>query len=147
MSREIEHKYLVINDSYRAMSTRSVIIRQGYLCREPDRTVRVRIAGNKAFLTIKGRTSGDVRAEYEYPIPKEDASELIKMCTGRIIEKCRYYVPYSDYIWEVDEFCGCHSGLVIAEIELEESGEEYPLPPFVGANVTGQPEYFNSNLT
>lgn len=146
MGFEIEHKYLVVGDSYRRLAERAVEMRQGYLCREPRRTVRIRVSGEKGWITVKGITTGDTRTEHEYEIPKSDALELLQMCEGTIVEKTRYYVPYEGHLWEVDEFGGVRSGLVTAEIELEESGEEYAVPEFVGRNVTGDPEYYNSNL-
>lgn len=146
MALEIEHKYLVISDEYRAMSSESVSIRQGYLNRRPEGTVRVRIKGTKAFLTVKGRTSGDTRLEFEYEVPVREAEQMLQMCDGAEIDKTRYLVRYGDHTWEVDEFHGLRQGLVVAEIELDESRHDYRLPPFVGREVTGDPKYYNSNL-
>lgn len=146
MALEIEHKYLVISDEYRAMSSESVRIRQGYLNRRPEGTVRVRIKGTKAFLTVKGRTSGDTRLEFEYEVPVREAEQMLQMCDGAEIDKTRYLVRYGDHTWEVDEFHGLRQGLVVAEIELDESRHDYRLPPFVGREVTGDPKYYNSNL-
>lgn len=146
MSLEIEHKYLVKDDSYREAALASYIIKQAYLCREPERTVRVRIKGNKGFLTVKGKNSGDTRLEFEYEIPFADALSMIGLCSGRVIEKIRYIVDFQGFRWEVDEFKGELDGLTLAEIELESSNHNYPLPPFVGKDVTGNPEYYNSNL-
>lgn len=146
MSIEIEHKYLVVSDVYRQMSKGSCRIRQGYLCREPERTVRVRVKDEKAYLTVKGITRGDKRAEFEYEIPYSDVEEMLRLCVGGIIDKTRYYVEFGGNLWEVDEFHGGHEGLVVAEIELPVSTHDYLLPFFVGEEVTGNPAYYNSNL-
>lgn len=146
MGKEIEHKYLVGDDSYRGLSVRELEIRQGYLQREPSRTVRVRTCNRTGYLTVKGRNSGDTRLEFEYEIPYADAIELLSLCDGSPIEKIRYIVPFGGFTWEVDEYKGSRSGLVVAEIELPSSNTVYPLPPFVSANVTGDPRYYNSNL-
>lgn len=144
--KEIEHKYLVISDAYKALSTEHKEISQGYLCTDPERTVRVRIYGSEGYITIKGKTIGDTRAEYEYPIPTEDARRLLEMCAVPPLSKTRWIVPYEGFIWEVDEFHGDLAPLVMAEIELPSSETTYPLPAFVGENVTGNPEYYNSSL-
>lgn len=146
MSTETEHKYLVISNEYEKMTNNSYRITQGYLSRDPERTVRVRLVDDKGYLTIKGKTVDDTRAEYEYDIPFDDAQALIGLCEGRIIDKIRYIVPYGGYIWEVDIFRGELEGICIAEIELRESHHNYPLPPFVGEEVTDNPKYYNSNL-
>lgn len=146
MALEIEHKYLVINDSFKNYAKETVYIKQGYLSRVPERTVRVRIRNDKGYITIKGKNKGDVRLEFEYEIPLSDASELLKLAEGRVIEKRRYIVKWDNNIWEIDEFSGDREGLTIAEIELSSSDEKYSLPPFVGENVTGDPRYYNSNL-
>lgn len=146
MSLEIEHKYLVTDDSYKASALSSFVIKQAYLCREPERTVRVRIKGNRGFLTVKGKNAGDTRLEFEYEIPYADADAMIGMCNGRVLEKIRYIVDFQGFRWEVDEFKGELEGLTLAEIELESSHHNYPLPLFVGEEVTGNPKYYNSNL-
>lgn len=146
MALEIEHKYLVKDSSYRNLATSSVRIMQGYLCRQPERTVRVRIKGDKGFLTIKGVSRGDTREEYEYEVPVDEARRLLNMCEGRVLDKTRYFVPCGHYIWEVDEFHGDLAPLVTAEIELQKSTRDYPLPNFIGEEVTGNPLYYNSNL-
>lgn len=119
---------------------------QGYLSRSPEATVRIRLKDDKAFMTVKGRTHTDTRAEFEYEIPLSDAKRMLQMCTGTVIDKTRYLVDYGGHTWEVDEFHGIHEGLVIAEIELSRSTRDYPLPSFIGAEVTGDPAYYNSNL-
>lgn len=146
MALEIEHKYLVKSDDYRFMSYERVRIRQGYLNRRPEGTVRVRIRGTKAYLTVKGRTAGDTRLEFEYEVPVHEAEQMLQMCDGTVIDKTRYLVKYGDHTWEVDEFHGSHHGLVVAEIELDKSSHDYLLPPFVGKEVTGDSRYYNSNL-
>lgn len=146
MATEIERKYLVKNDSYRDMASESVHIIQGYLNRDPDRTVRVRVKGEHAFLTIKGRNKGAARLEFEYPIPSEDARQLIRLCDGRVIDKIRHIVPYGGFTWEVDEFLGDLSPLIVAEVELDSPDQDPPLPPFTGDEVTGDPRYYNSSL-
>ncbi len=146
MSLEIEHKYLVKNESFRSLIRESISIFQGYLCREPERTVRVRIKGDKGFLTIKGKNSGAVRSEFEYEIDINDATKMLEMCVPPILEKTRHIVPFKGHIWEVDEFFGDRRGLITAEIELSSPGESYIIPDFIGENVTGDPKYYNSNL-
>lgn len=147
MAIEIEHKYLVIGSTYRDMAETVRVIRQGYLSRDIQRTVRIRTVNDKGFITIKGESSSDSRSEYEYQIPLKDAEELLKMCLPGIISKKRYIVPFKGFVWEVDEFGGEHQGLVMAEIELPGSDTQYALPPFVGKNVTGDPDYYNSALS
>ncbi len=146
MALEIEHKYLVKNDNFKKISDRSYLIRQGYLSRVPERTVRVRIKGDKGFLTVKGKNDGAVRCEYEYEIPLEHAAGMLELCAPPLLEKIRHIVPFEGHIWEVDEFLGSRSGLITAEIELDDENEAYILPDFIGTNVTGCPEYYNSNL-
>lgn len=148
MGKEIEHKYLVKDDSYKSDIVESHVISQGYITREKDRTVRIRIIDNEARLTIKGRTISDTRSEYEYKIPVSDAVEMIdNLCAGPIIKKTRHIVQYGGNKWEIDEFGGPLSGLVVAEIEIPYSEYKYDIPPFIGKNVTSDSRYFNSNLT
>lgn len=147
MALEIERKYLVIDDSYIGLAERSSRILQGYLNRDPERTVRIRIIDDgKAFITVKGITRGDTRHEFEYPIPVDDALTMLPMCQGNILDKTRYYVRFGGFLWEVDKYEGALAPLVVAEIELPESGINYPLPPFVGEEVTGNSKYYNSQL-
>ncbi len=146
MALEIEHKYLVKNDSYRQWAVASYQISQGYLCKHPERTVRVRIKGDKGYLTVKGKNHGASRCEYEYEISRADAENMLSICLSPILEKIRYIIPYEGHIWEVDEFAGHRAGLVTAEIELGSEDETYVKPDFIGENVTGDPAYYNSNL-
>ena len=146
MAKEIEHKYLVSSGSYVEMATDAVDIAQGYLSRVPERTVRIRVAGERGFITVKGINMGDTRPEYEYEIPRSDAEEMLRMCEGRVIRKRRYYVDYDGLRWEVDRFDGDLAPLVVAEVELDRSRHDYRLPPFVGREVTDDPAYYNSTL-
>lgn len=146
MALEIEHKYLVVGDSYKEMAGSRLEIRQGYLNRLPERTVRVRTKNNHGYLTVKGKNFGDVREEFEYEIPYDDAFRMLQLCEPPLLEKTRFIVDYDGHTWEVDEYHGTREGLVVAEIELPDSATPYALPPFVGENVTGNVKYYNSNL-
>ena len=119
---------------------------QGYLNRDPERTVRIRIADEKAFITVKGKTKGFVREEYEYEIPYSDGMNMLQLCEGRILDKYRYLVPFDGHIWEVDEYKKELKGLIVTEVELETPNEEVKIPPFAGKEVSGDPRYFNSQL-
>ena len=147
MSLEIERKFLVKGD-YKSLSERSQRIVQGYLSRLPERTVRVRIAGDKAFLTIKGigDAEGLSRREWEFEIPVAEAEEMIAICEAGVIDKVRYYVPCGDFVVEVDEFGGANLGLVVAEIELPDVDCHVELPDWLGDEVTGLEQYYNSSL-
>jgi adenylate cyclase len=146
MANEIEHKYLVHRDAWKP-STSGVLYRQGYLSSAKERVVRVRIAGNKAYLTVKGLTIGVTRLEFEYPIPVADATVMLDRLCGRpLIEKTRYREEFQGHCWEIDEFHGDNAGLLIAEIEVGSAAERYALPPWVAAEVSDDPRYFNSNL-
>lgn len=146
MGTEIERKYLVRGDAWRA-GARGTRLRQGYLSSDPARTVRVRSAGAAAWLTIKGPPAGRVRAEFEYPIPVADATILLDtLCERPLIDKVRHVVVHAGHTWEIDEFQGENAGLVIAEVELDHAEEPVELPPWVGAEVTDDPRYQNANL-
>jgi adenylate cyclase len=141
---EIERKFLVTGTAWRqAGSTR---LSQGYLNRDPARTVRVRIAGEQAFLTVKGANRGAVRAEFEYAIPLPDAEAMLRLCDGPVVEKLRHVVHHQGLAWEVDEFLGDNLGLVVAEVELADEHQAFDKPGWVGIEVTHDPRYFNSNL-
>ena len=145
MGMEIERKFLVKNDSWRPGAVGETFC-QGY-CRGETGTVRIRITGEKAFLTIKSRTEGISRREFEYPIPVADAKELLEIiCAKPYIRKTRYLVEFAGKRWEVDVFEGDNFGLVMAEIELEHEDERFELPPWVGQEVSADPRYANSNL-
>jgi CYTH domain-containing protein len=145
MAIEIEHKFLVTSNDWRI--NEPVQIRQGYLNRDPDRTVRVRTAGNQAWITVKGRTTGSVRSEFEYPIPLNDADALLLLCERPLLEKRRYHFEHDGRTWEVDEFLGENEGLVVAEIELDTPDAEFSMPSWIGVEVTHDSRYFNSNLS
>ncbi len=145
MGIEIERKFLVLGDEWRAAP--AVYFSQGYLNRDRARTVRVRIAGNEAFLTVKGQSVGATRAEFEYPIPVWDARELLALCEQPLIEKNRRKILHEGFVWEVDEFLGENLGLVVAEIELPTEDTVFALPEWIGEEVTSDERYFNSNLS
>jgi len=147
MATETERKFLV-NGEFLHLAIQNVRIIQAYLSVDPDKTIRVRIAGNEAFLTVKGNCEGIPlsRNEWEYKIPLADAGEIMKICLPGRIEKTRYLVPSGNHIIEVDVFHGKNEGLVIAEIELESTGENFKKPEWLGEEVTGRPEYYNANL-
>lgn len=149
MALEIERKFLVIDDSYKAMAFHSDRIAQGYLCREGGNSARVRVRGDKGYLTIKGPSmdGGLSRFEWEKEIPAGEAWELLKLCHGGIIDKTRHLVKCGKHTFEVDEFHGDNDGLVMAEVELESADETFERPPFLGKEVTGDKRYYNSNLT
>lgn len=145
--QEIEHKFLVRSMDFLSEATKAYPIDQGYLHASPP-TLRVRVRGEQGFLTIKGGSdkSGLAREEYEYEIPLSDAKALLALCGSRRLTKTRYLVPYAGYTWEVDVFSGRHEGLILAELEVTSLDETFPLPPWVGDEVTGNPRYYNGWL-
>lgn len=146
MGQEIERKFLVRNNTWRRNATRTRY-RQGFLSTEPERTVRVRIAGDRGTLTIKGKTIGATRAEFEYDIPRDEAEQLLDtLCQRPLIEKVRYVLREGSHTWEVDVFEGDNTGLVVAEIELQAEDEAFERPDWLGEEVTDDPRYFNANL-
>jgi adenylate cyclase len=145
VASEIERKFLVVSEGWRQAAP--VRICQGYLNRDIDRTVRVRIAGERAFLTIKGRAKGIARPEFEYQVPVADAEQLLRMCEGPVVEKYRHVLEHAGATWEVDEFLGENAGLVVAEIELESEQQAFEHPDWLGAEVTLDRRYSNSNLS
>jgi CYTH domain-containing protein len=145
MGEEIERKFRVTGQAWRA--GRGKEYRQGYLSTDKERTIRVRTAGEEAWLTIKGITRGATRSEYEYAIPLDEARELLdELCLRPLIEKRRYRVGHEGQVWEVDEFFGDNEGLVVAEIELEREDQPFARPEWLGEEVTGDPRYYNVNL-
>lgn len=147
MAHEIERKFLLSGDAWRGLAQGQYLC-QGYLSISPDCTVRIRIAGDKAFFTIKGRTKGLTRLEFEYPMPLEEARVMLRELALRpLIEKTRYSIPHQGLVWEVDEFHGENQGLVLAELELENENQAYEKPGWIGEEVTGDPRYYNANLT
>ncbi len=146
MAKEIERKFLVLGVEWR-LGTTGQLYRQGYLSTQIDRTVRVRLVGDKGYLTVKGRTLGATRPEFEYEIPADDANVMLNdLCEKPLIEKTRYKIAYENLTWEVDEFHGENSGLILAEVELEDEEQSIDKPDWVGDEVTSDPRYFNSNL-
>lgn len=146
MGVEIERKFLVDGDAWRTLGD-STLLRQGYLSVDATRTVRVRIDGERAFLTIKGASVGASRGEWEYPIPVLDAAELLDtLCQQPLVEKVRHRIASGAHTWEVDEFLGANAGLVVAEIELGSEDETFEKPDWIGREVTGDTRYFNSQL-
>ncbi len=147
MAEEIERKFLVTNDSWRAGAAPGAVLRQGYLVSEARLSVRVRMAGDAAMLTIKGSARGLRRLEYEYPIPADDAREMLaELGVGAVVEKTRYRVEHAGRTWEIDEFRGDNAGLVVAEVELESEDAAVELPDWVGREVSDDPRYLNANL-
>jgi adenylate cyclase len=144
MGIEIERKFLVTGTTWRQGA--GVRFSQGYLNRDKERTVRVRLAGEKAFLTIKGISVGASRAEFEYEIPAADAEQLLKLSDGPVIEKIRRFIQLESVTWEVDEFLGENAGLVVAEIELQSEDQAFARPEWLGEEVTHDARYFNSSL-
>jgi adenylate cyclase len=144
MGKEIERKFLIKGSAWRRAG--AMRLRQGYLSTAKGRTVRVRTAGDKACLTIKGMAVGATRLEFEYEIPYEDAKELLNLCEMPLIEKDRHRVEEGGVVWEIDEFHGENRGLIIAEVELESEDQPFSKPDWVGEEVTGDRRYFNSNL-
>ncbi|MEK6747768.1 MAG: CYTH domain-containing protein [Pseudomonadota bacterium] len=147
MAEEIERKYLVVNEHWRAAATHSAVYRQGYLTQSGPASVRVRIEGELAFLNIKSATLGIRRTEFEYAIPLADARHMLQhLCNGPCVEKIRHFVPVGDKIWEVDEFTGANAGLVVAEVELLDEHEHVELPLWAGNEVSHDPRYYNVSL-
>lgn len=146
MAKEIERKFLLAGEGWRGLAE-GIVYRQGYLCSGPERSVRVRIAGDHGYLTIKGATISATRNEYEYDIPLADAREMLDtLCPQPQIEKKRYTIPYRGSIWEVDEFFGANEGLIVAEIELASEDQPFERPDWIGREVTGDIRYYNAAL-
>lgn len=147
MSQEIERKFLVKGD-FKPFAHQATRITQGYLSSVPERTVRVRIMGDKGYITVKGigNASGASRFEWEMEIPLKDAEQLIKICEPGVIDKTRYLVKVGQHTYEVDEFYGQNQGLILAEIELQSENEPFEKPHWIGEEVTGDTRYFNSML-
>ena len=143
MGIEIERKFLVTSEG---RTSNPLLYSQGYLSRDRSRTVRVRVAGEAGFLTIKGPTTGTARAEFEYSIPLDDAIEMMTLCDGPIVTKYRHKVIHHGMVWEVDEFLGENEGLIVAEIELSSEDETFERPDWLGVEVSNDPRYFNSKL-
>ncbi|PKH49744.1 adenylate cyclase [Tenacibaculum sp. Bg11-29] len=149
MTFEIERKFLVTSTDYKQLAYKKSYIKQGFLNSKKERVVRVRIKDNAGFLTIKGASnkSGTTRFEWEKEIDLKEAQDLFNLCEEGIIEKYRYLVKENNHTFEVDEFIGENTGLIVAEIELEDENENFTTPNWLGKEVTGIVEYYNSNLS
>ena len=146
MAKEIERKYLAHGTAWKALAV-GVLYRQGYLSVDKERTVRVRVAGDRGFITVKGPSAGITRTEFEYEIPLADANAMLdELCIKPLIEKMRHCVPCPEGVWEIDEFLGENEGLVVAEIELPDQDAQVVLPGWIGREVSDDPRYFNSSL-
>lgn len=145
MGLEIERRFLVAGDGWRAGAV-PVEVAQGYLSTDPRRVVRVRLVGERAWLTIKGPADGAARAEFEYPVPVADARELLALCGAAVVAKTRWTVAHGGREWVVDEFHGANAGLVLAEVELAAPGEPFDRPPWAGPEVTGIGRFANASL-
>lgn len=144
--KEIERKFLVNPVLFQSHGSR-IIIKQGYLSVDPERIVRIRRKGGKAWITIKGKMVQITRPEFEYPIPVEDAEELLKLSLNHPVEKIRHRLEIDGTVWEVDEFLGENKGLMVAEVELEYENQPFPRPVWLGEEVTYDRRYFNSELS
>jgi adenylate cyclase len=147
MGTEIERKFIVRNNAWRAAVTGTSRLRQGYLAAANGNTVRVRTDGSRAWLTVKGPATGCRRSEFEYDVPTEDAAELLELCGDRVVEKTRSRVPVGGHVWEIDEFSGRNAGLVLAEVELTGEEESVVLPDWIGCEVTDLREFANASLS
>jgi len=146
MAKEVERKFLVKGDAWRTLA-KGTTYRQGYLNSAKERTVRVRTTDDKAYLTIKGITVGATRAEYEYEIPYDEGKTMLDSLAEKpLIEKRRYKIPAGDLTWEIDEFLGDNTGLIVAEVELKSEDQAFTRPVWLGDEVTSDPRYYNANL-
>lgn len=146
MAKEIERKFLIKQAELGPLEG-GAAIKQGYISTKDNTAVRIRVSGNKAYLTLKGENKGVTRTEFEYEIPVVDAEQIItELCTGPVVEKTRYLVVHFDHTWEVDVFHGDNDGLVVAEIELGCEDEHFELPNWVSTEVSGDARYYNSSL-
>jgi len=147
MAQEIERKFLVKGD-FKNLAKKEIRITQGYLSSVPERTVRVRLKGEKGFITIKGigNESGASRYEWEKEIPTEEVKELLKICEPGVIDKTRFLIEAGEHTYEVDEFYGENEGLTVAEVELNSEDETFNKPEWLGQEVTGNVKYYNSML-
>ena len=149
MATETERKFLLKNDSWRKAAVSCSLIRQAYAHFQgnPRLTLRIRLMEEQAFLTLKGPVCGCSRSEFEYPIPRQDAEELLEeFCEAGQIEKYRYRIPMGEHVWEIDEFLGPNAGLIVAEVELNSPEEEFERPEWLGREVTGEIRFYNSRL-
>jgi len=149
MAVEIERKFLLASEAWRATAQPGVKMIQGYFILSPGApSIRIRIAGERAFLTAKGVIRNFSRSEFEYEIPVADAEAMLhEFCGGRHVEKIRFLVPFEGFVWEVDEYFGDNAGLFTAELELDDENTQFPLPPWVGKEVTADRRYGNGSLS
>ena len=144
MAKEIERKFLVTNDMWRDQVKKQAYYRQGYLNDAVECSIRVRISNDKAFLNIKSATLGIERMEYEYPIPLDEANEMLdNFALGPLIEKTRYFVDIGEHTWEIDVFEGDNQDLVVAEVELNDENEVFEMPSWAGEDVSHDTRYYN----
>jgi adenylate cyclase len=147
MALEIERKYLVINNKWRDKIIKKSFVKQGYVANAANASVRVRVAGSEARLTLKGRSNGISRSEYEYPIPLQDAEEILNShVSGAVIEKVRYKVKCGEHVWDLDVFAGANHGLIMAEVELDSEDEVFQMPEWAGEEVSSDSRYYNASL-
>jgi adenylate cyclase len=146
MGLEIERKFLVDEEAWRQLGAQGLLHRQGYLNTSPERTVRVRIAGDRGFLTVKGLVIGASRPEFEYQIPHDEALALLEICEKPLVEKYRHEIEDGAVTWEVDEFLGFNQGLILAEVELQSEDQVFSKPSWVTEEVTQDRRYYNANL-
>ncbi len=148
MGIEIEHKFLLRNSHWRQQVERSTRMRQGYLTSDARCSVRVRVANSQGFLNLKSGTVGIQRSEYEYPIPLAEAEEILDtLCEKPLLEKTRHFLHFDEHLWEIDEFEGKNAGLIVAELELRRPDESFARPDWLGAEVSHDLRYYNSQLT
>lgn len=148
MATEIERKFRVLNDDWRSQAHARTLLRQGYLANTQRASVRVRLAADGAWLSVKAMTPGVARAEYEVPVAVQDAREMLdRLCEGPLVEKWRHLVRFAEEEWEIDEFLGDNAGLVIAELELAAEHAAFARPPWLGAEVTHEERYYNFRLS
>lgn len=148
MALEIERKYLVHHEQWDSFNKPTgQLYRQGYILKDPNKTIRVRVTDTSAYLTIKGASVGATRTEFEYEIPKEEAIELLDNFAVSELSKIRYKILHTEKLWEVDVFLGTNEGLIVAEIELLSEDEAYEIPEWISVEVTGDNKYYNSNLS
>lgn len=144
MATEIEHKFLIVNDNWRNDADEGIYMVQGYMGSNEKSSIRIRINGDSANLNIKSKTIGIQRSEFDYPIPFDEAKEILEsLCDKPFIEKTRFHVKHDEHDWEVDVFAGENEGLIVAEIELNSAEEQFTCPDWVGENVSDDPRYYN----
>ncbi len=147
MAQEIEHKFLICNDSWRSQVHKSIKYKQGYMVSDHKRSVRIRISDNMAWINFKSAVVGTSRNEFEYEIPLQDGIDMLKqLCQQPILEKTRYFVHHEQHLWEIDVFEGDNQGLIVAEIELNDINESFAIPDWAGQEVTHDLRYYNNSL-